>query len=1553
MSRSLLWREFESSDNLLLKALRWLVLLGGLCFLVYTATLELTWPQQLVLGGMVTAIAFWIDRGTHSYLVTLTLVLLSLVSTLRYMHWRVSTTYRFFFYPGTQWNALDAFFVSLLLGAELFAFTVLLLGYLQTLWPLRRMPVPLPEDPENWPAVDLLIPTLNEPLSVVRFTAFAATNIDWPADKLNIYLLDDGNREEFRSFAAEAGIGYRTREDNRHAKAGNINHALRDLDAPFVAIFDADHVPTRSFLQVTMGWFLRDRKLGMLQTPQHFYSPDPFERNLDQFRVIPNEGELFHGIVQDGNDFWNATVFCGSCAVLRRTALDEIGGMAVETVTEDAHTSLRMQIRGWNTAYVNIPQAAGLATERLSSHIKQRIRWARGMAQIFRTDNPLFAPGLRLAQRLCYFNSMAHFLGALPRLIFLTAPLCYLILGHTNIPGYWIAIVAYAVPHLLLSSLTNARIQGRHRHAFWNEIYETVFAPYILFPTLAALFRPASRRFAVTPKGGVVDSGFDTRIAQPYLLLLALNGLGVLLAVARAVHVPGLAYLWDGEHPGTILMNLLWCLFNIVVLGVATAVAWENRQRRHAVRVAMSVPADILLADGTVFQGVTADLSNSGVLLSLTPSPLPSTRVSPGERVQLVFPVLDGIAALPATIVLAEQGRLRAQFDPLNLQQQEALAMVLYSRADTWLGWRQGPANYRPLQSFALILRFSFHGLSHTLREMYRMRRGPRRGFAPSIAPLLVLAVLATLCPGSLLAMQGEQAAPAQATFAPLAPELPTPATSTSALPAPATSSPTQTAASASAGTTAPSLHKTKPASAPSAHNQPQETSANTPQPGSFHDLFPLSDLTGAQGDLVFHGADASRAILFVLPRAQAVTLALLHLRYAASPGLLPALSHLKVSLNGTLFATLPVIKQSAPDLPPGGAAAEPHQSGGILEATLTLPAELLARRNELTFEFIGHYAAQCEDSTNSTLWAQIDTGSTLEIVGPQRALEDDLGLLPAPFFETGTTAHPSVSIAFLRQPSHIALEAAGIVASYFGIVANDRPIRFPVTVGTIPPGNVVLLVENAADLPDSLRPLSDAGPSAGPGSGPTLTMRAHPAEAGAKVLILSGGNAQELLIAAQVLALEHHLLHGERQHVALDRQPAARKPDDAPRWLSTSHRIAFGELVQQPELEGDGSAPLAVSARLPPDLYFGVQHDVDLHLDYRYNALPLGNISTLQVFTNQAYAGSLPLPQARSASASREAVMSIPAAALRPFANTIQMQFAFTLPTGPPCQDAGPSTLEGSILKDSYLDLKGIPHLAVLPNLELFADSGFPFTRIADLAETAVVLPNLPTVDEIEIFLTLLGHFGAQTGYPALNVRVTDSAGMTNNGGTDYLVLGTMDDQPALERLQTSLPVQIQQSGLRIQATETIFSSLEHVWWKVRDTDAGAPGALRLSDGLPDALIEGLEWPRGSRRSVVVILLREHAVAPAFLSAFLAASQSAAISQSVSVLADEQFTSYRIGENVYHLGALSFATRLHLLFSEFPWIVVLATVIVCFVLAGLLRAMLRRHARARLRATE
>lgn len=1528
MTDSPLWRKFESGNDIFFKVLRAGILVSGIFLLAFTGILDLTWPQQTVLGLLTVLLTIWLDRSSSSYLITLTLMLVSMFSTFRYGFWRLSTTFKFFLDPGSVWSFLDAFFILLLLLAETYTFLILFLGYMQTLWPLRRTPVPLPDDPDKWPAVDLLIPTYNEPLSIVKYTALAAMNIDWPADKLNVYILDDGNREEFRNFAEEAGVGYMTRDDNEHAKAGNINHALARLDAPYVAIFDCDHVPTRSFMQVTMGWFLRDSKLGMLQTPHHFYSPDPFERNLDHFRVIPNEGELFYSIIQDGNDFWNATFFCGSCAVLRRTALNEIGGIAVETVTEDAHTSLRMQRNGWNTAYINIPQAAGLATERLSGHVKQRIRWARGMIQIMRIDNPLFAKGLSVAQRLCYFNAMTHFLYALPRLIFLSAPLIYLIFGHVNVPGYWAAILAYALPHLVLSNMTNSRIQGEHRHSFWNEIYETVLAPYIFFPTMLAMINPKLGRFNVTAKGGVIDRRFfDSHIARPFLFMILMNAVGVLCAVPRffqfrtfsfnlshplgwivngVLNIPSTMY--DGTHVGTIVMNLIWGSFNLVILGVATSVAWESQQRRHSTRVTMSVPADVLLANGNVVHGVTTDMSSGGVMVRMERG----FTASVGESVKLTLPVLDRNDIFPATLVGISGNMLRIQFDPLTLQEEEALAMVLYSRADTWLGWGATREPDHPLQSLGRIFKLAIFGFRQTIRSVMKRQthqKASKTRLATSIAPLLLFALFFGL--RTLKAQTSPQ--PQQPRSTPIA-KVPQSYT----VPTPSKS---------------PSI----------TYTSIQPDMAHTAAPGSFDNTFTLSDL-GVPGTIVLRGVDAYDTVHFSLPQTQIVKTATMKLRYHFSPGLIPSLSHLKVSLNGTLLVTLAV---DAADKQPSTQNTSVTRDGNseLLEATFALPADMLVHKNELTFEFVGHYTMKCEDPSHSTLWSQVDANSTIELTGSLLPLHNDLKLLPLPFYDEAVNLHPVIPIVFLSQPSPKALQAAGIVASWFGILADFRPIRFPVSIGIIPAGNAIIISENATTLPLSLQ-------TAG-GSGPGIAMRPNPSDPYSKVLVLTGDTAEDLMTAAMALALQRDLLQGDQVRIPSLKIPAPRLPDDAPRWLSTEKITRIGDIVGAAELQTDGSHPIAVYMRLPPDLYYGAQQNLGFHINYRYNATPISSESTLQVYLNNSYIGSTPLPHTEKASAQLDTIVPVPVSDMRPFSNSMLMRFIFLMTKKGECQDTIPNNLQGAILKDSWLDIRGIPHWAVLPNLEIFANAGYPFTRKADLADTAVIMPDTAAPEEIETFLTLMGHFGAQTGYPVLNVTVTNAEGMKANSHKDFLVIGTVDDQPAIRALNPSLPVMVDGNGLHIQDTQGFFAQLQHGWWKVRSSDRIQSGQLETAGGLPDALMEGIESPNESGRSVVLIALRDRNVAPNFLSAFLKTSQSSDISQSVSVLKDSRFVSYRIGNDAYWIGSLSWWTRLNMLFSEYPWLIVVSTIFSCLLMAVILRGILRRHARTRLQGNE
>ncbi len=691
-------------------SLRWATGLFGIALAVLVFTVPLDFTGQVVFAGVSFCAALALRR-VPGRLPTLTMVIFSISASMRYMYWRITET------TGFE-GFVDTFFGTGLIIAEFYALAVLLLGYFQTAWPLERKPMPLPADTALWPTVDVFIPTYNEPLDVVKQTVFTAMAIDWPPEKIKVFVLDDGRRDEFRDFCAELGVGYITRDNNHHAKAGNINAALKVTSGEYIAIFDCDHIPTRSFLQICAGWFLRDPKLAMLQTPHYFFSPDPFEKNLDTFRAIPNEGELFYGLVQDGNDLWNATFFCGSCALIRRAPLEAIGGVAIETVTEDAHTALKLNRQGWNTAYLAIPQAAGLATESLSSHVGQRIRWARGMAQIARTDNPLLGPGLHIGQRLCYLNAMLHFFYGAPRLIFMTAPLAYLFFGAHVFQATAAMIAAFALPHLMHASITNSRMQGRFRHSFWNEVYESVLAWYILRPVLVAFINPRLGKFNVTAKGGIIDrSYFDWDIARPYIFLMVLNLVGVAIGVHRLLTGPA-----DADITATLIINLVWTAYNMIIVGASIAVASETKQVRRTPRVPAALRAAIIFPNGRTLVCQTEDFSQTGVGLIV-----PESVVVPlGESIRVSIFRDEQEASFPADVVFRRGDRLGVHFGALTTAQQLALAQVTFARADLWAAdWGHGERD-TPLRALAGVFRIGLKGFGIFFVNLWNMVRSPR-----------------------------------------------------------------------------------------------------------------------------------------------------------------------------------------------------------------------------------------------------------------------------------------------------------------------------------------------------------------------------------------------------------------------------------------------------------------------------------------------------------------------------------------------------------------------------------------------------------------------------------------------------------------------------------------------------------------------------------------------------------------------------------------------------------------------------------------------------------
>ena len=309
----------------------------------------------------------------------------------------------------------------------------------------------------------------------------------------------------------------------------------------------------------------------------------------------------------------------------------------------------------------------------------------------------------------------------------------------------------------------------------------------------------------------------------------------------------------------------------------------------------------------------------------------------------------------------------------------------------------------------------------------------------------------------------------------------------------------------------------------------------------------------------------------------------------------------------------------------------------------------------------------------------------------------------------------------------------------------------------------------------------------------------------------------------------------------------------------------------------------------------------------------------------------------------------------LRPFSNSLSFDFTFQLLKGPDCLDTTPISMQGSILSDSYLDLRGYPHFAPLPNIETFANAGFPFTRMADLSETTVVLPPTPTEQEIETFVTLMGHFSRQTGYPALRVTVAGPDVLHVGQMNDLLIVGTGDDQPAFTQLADSLPVSMRGGQVQVRDTQGFFVKvLHHAWWKLKTGEHTDSGQL-IASGTPDAVIQGIESPFAPRanRSIVAIDLRDASDFEPFLDTFLRVQQASDISGSVSVLHGTQFQSFRIGSQVYHVGTVPWWVRLQLWLRQVPWLAAVIVIILAFLLAIWTRQWLRIRARARLKMTE
>jgi len=1507
-----------------------LVVIIGLLSVLVVATVPLS-PREQTIFAICAALIFLVANRFTGRTVTLFLVSLSLTVSLRYLYWRLTETLDF---P----TPIELVLGSGLVAAEIYAVITLMLGYMQSVWPMERKPIPLPTDPSSWPTVDVLIPTYNEPMSVVRATVLAAIAMDWPRDKMKIWLLDDGCREEFRQFADACGVGYVTRGDNLHAKAGNLNNAMRHTDGEFIAVFDCDHIPTRAFLQLSMGWMVDQPNLAMVQTPHHFYSPDPFQRNLAAGTRVPSEGNMFYGLIQDGNDYWNATFFCGSCAVLRRSALNEIGGFAVETVTEDAHTMLKMHRKGWDSAYLKLPLAAGLATESLAQHIGQRVRWARGMLQIFRIDNPMFGPGLSLGQRLCYLQAMMHFLFALPRVVFLTAPLSYLLLGQNIIAASPLAISAYALPHLLHAIGTNSRLQRNWRHSFWSEIYETVLALSMVRVTISTLISPRKGRFNVTAKGGLMESGFfDLSAVWPNMVLAFLVIAGLIRGVVSMVFVANDALVFQA-----LLLNTIWSALSLIVVLAALSVGREARQIRSRARISANIPVALHMADGRVIAATTRDLSQGGANLSADRP----EGVIDGSDITIQFELGEQPLMVPAQVLRWEQQTMQVRWQPKSIEDEARVVQAVFGRADAWSDWAAFPVD-RPMASMWRVM-VSIRGLFRPRDDRPRNMPG-QGGAAARQAASGIVAVMLMLAASVSATAQTSLQTPATTTVRPL--------TSPNAAPvfgsarpivlqptaAPAVPTAAPRPAAAPVGAAAPVLPVAAPAvPLPSAIAPGAAVPLGVPVPGFYVDpaarpntrrvVYSLRQL-GATGPLALRGTSELQGVEFGIRSDEVVTSASLQVSGANSPGLIPEFSNVTVTLNEQYIGTIPTNRERS-------------------EFSMDMPVSpvFFQDQNRLNFRFAGRYTQECNDPLHSLLWSTVSDTSTLTLTLERLPPQRDLARLPQPFFDSRERAPLSLPFVIAPTAGSDTLRAAGIAASWFGVQAGFRGASFPVVSEPPSEGNAVLVVV-ATDgrVPGFLSPIA----------GPTVGVIANPNDPNSSLLLVAGRSGEEAVAAATALAVGNRALGSD---VALV-QPAVIAPRvayDAPNWMPSNRPVKLGELVAAEDLQVYGYTGLVhVPFRTSPDFYTWRDRSFPVGLRYRAPPGPIIDIgpSRLDVGINGIYLNSFSLHSGDTkdswmsrlmdfGSTRPDARVEIPSYDLYG-ANDLQFYFdARPLRRG----DCGaiPGDLRMSIDPDSTIDLSKGYRFTQMPNLQYFVNSGFPFTRMADLSETAVVLPDRPTAIELSAYLNTMGRFGQVTGYPAIRVAVVRPDGVAAAADRDLLMIGvTQRLQGAADALRNS-PVTLSASRIGLSLPSPM-DSVRRVFNDRTDQER-ARAANMLQTGMSDGttVLTGGQSPYASGRSVVAMLAASPTALETAMAMLHDSVQAPLIQGDLSVLTGGKVTSYHAG-GIYTVGTLPLWLYPSYMLRDQPYTLVVMLLIGCLFLGLALFWAMGRKAETRL----
>ena len=688
------------------------------------------------------------------------------------------------------------------------------------------------------------------------------------------------------------------------------------------------------------------------------------------------------------------------------------------------------------------------------------------------------------------------------------------------------------------------------------------------------------------------------------------------------------------------------------------------------------------------------------------------------------------------------------------------------------------------------------------------------------------------------------------------------------------------------------------------------------------------------------HGTDGRFTLPFSVRADEVITRASLKLRYTYSPDLLSELSKINVLINGEVAASLALPKETA---------------GSPVTQVVNLPPQLITEYNKLTLQLVGHYTTACEDPLHSSLWATISSQSVLELSTDSAPYTSDLAMLPEPFFDPRDGRNLSLPVIFSGKPDNNTLEAAGTLASWFGMNAIGRVLKFPTAFNVIPAkGNAIVLLSGASSI---------AGLTVAEPSGPALAVVVNPNDPNGKLLLVQGRNGQDLKLVAAAVATASKTLSGQSMAITKIAATPPRRAYDAPRWLRSDRPVKFGELIDAAALNVSGYNPgnIAINLRLPPDLFSSRDKGVPLDLKYRYTPQQNSTNSSLTISVNDNFLKStLLLPMERLNGApllaklqadetlAMQAQARIPLYDLRS-KSVLQLRYMYDYIKEGECHDVIIDNVRGAIEPGSTLDISAFSHHIGMPNLAVFGSSGYPFTRFADLSQTAVVLPDALHEPELSTYLNLLGRFGESTGYPSTAITVARGAELAEVSDKDLLVIASSTNQPLLKAWVDAMPDALDTS--RSPGPMGQFSRLL-AWVSSALPDLIKPAAAAtptFSTSGMSAYAAGFESPLRSSRSVVVLWASEPSALPAEVDRMLGEDGAIPKIGGGLTLVHGHEVESMASVAKYHISDLDSFTRARMFMSDNLALFVLLSAFAAALLAKVILTVLRAQSNKRM----